>query len=221
MPTRPSGVSSTCSGRGGFAILFLFLLGPSALPLPTGGVTQVLEVISIVLALQLMANRDQVWLPRRWRTLDLGSDKEARLLTGLLNLVRRLEARERHRQEGGQRACDDQRPEGDVAGPMVEGHSQTRSRDSLDTLPALGVVLISLAVLFEDFAVAVAGTVVLLAGVVLEIVVGWAALEGLGSLYDLRAHTRVRPQRCAHGHWGGVERGGDVRAPPIEGGGRP
>ena len=52
----------------------------------------------------------------------------------------------------------------------------------LDTLPALGVVLISLAVLFEDFAVAVAGTVVLLAGVVLEIVVGWAALEGLGSL---------------------------------------
>ena len=52
----------------------------------------------------------------------------------------------------------------------------------LDTLPALGVVLISLAVLLEDFAVAVAGTVVLLAGVVLEIVVGWAALEGLGSL---------------------------------------
>jgi hypothetical protein len=43
-------------------------------------------------------------------------------------------------------------------------------------------LLISLAVLLEDFAVAVAGTVVLLAGVVLEIVVGWAALEGLGSL---------------------------------------
>jgi hypothetical protein len=36
--------------------------------------------------------------------------------------------------------------------------------------------------LLQDFAVAVAGTVVLLAGVVLEIVVGWAALEGLGSL---------------------------------------
>jgi hypothetical protein len=32
-----------------FAILFLFLLGPSALPLPTGGVTQVLEVIAILL----------------------------------------------------------------------------------------------------------------------------------------------------------------------------
>ena len=50
-----------------FAILFLFLLAPSALPLPTGGVTQVLEVIAIVLALQLIANRDCVWLPRRWK----------------------------------------------------------------------------------------------------------------------------------------------------------
>ena len=52
-----------------FAVLFLFLLGPSALPLPTGGVTQVLEVIAILLALQLIANRDCVWLPgagRQW-----------------------------------------------------------------------------------------------------------------------------------------------------------
>jgi hypothetical protein len=52
----------------------------------------------------------------------------------------------------------------------------------LDTLPALGVVLVSLGVLLEDFAAAVAGTVVLLAGVALEILVGWAALEALGQL---------------------------------------
>jgi hypothetical protein len=52
----------------------------------------------------------------------------------------------------------------------------------LDTLPALGVVLVSLGVLLEDFAVAVAGTVALLAGVALEIVVCWAAVEGLGAL---------------------------------------
>src|SRR5688572_18945268 len=74
-----------------FAVLFLFLLGPSALPLPTGGVTQVFEVIAIVLALQLIANRNCVWLPRRWEALDLGGDKQARLLTGLMKIVRRLE----------------------------------------------------------------------------------------------------------------------------------
>jgi hypothetical protein len=169
-------------GERSFAILFVFLLGPSALPLPTGGVTQVLEVISIVLALQLMANRDQVWLPRRWRTLDLGSDKEARLLTGLLKGVRRLERVSRPRL----RMAFDHRTSNIAFGALVIAGSLAAFLavpfTGLDTLPALGVVLISLAVLFEDFAVAVAGTVVLLAGVVLEIVVGWAALEGLGSL---------------------------------------
>ena len=30
-----------------FAVLFLFLLAPSALPLPTGGLTQVLEAIAM------------------------------------------------------------------------------------------------------------------------------------------------------------------------------
>jgi hypothetical protein len=52
----------------------------------------------------------------------------------------------------------------------------------LDTLPSLGVVLVSLGVLLKDFPVAVAGTVALLAGIVLEVVVGRAAVEGLGSL---------------------------------------
>ena len=53
-------------------MLFLFLLAPSALPLPTGGLTQVLEAIAMLLALQLIANRDCVWLPRRWEAVDLG-----------------------------------------------------------------------------------------------------------------------------------------------------
>ena len=165
-----------------FAVLFLFLLAPSALPLPTGGVTQVLEAIAMLLALQLIANRDCVWLPQRWEAVDLGGDKRARVLTGLMNIVRRLERVSRPRL----RMAFDHRISNIVFGALVIAGSLGAFLavpfTGLDTLPALGVVLISLAVLFEDFAVAVAGTVVLLAGVVLEIVVGWAALEGLGSL---------------------------------------
>jgi hypothetical protein len=44
-------------------------------------------------------------------------------------------------------------------------------------------VLLSLAVLLEDFGVVVAALVVGVAGVVLEIVVGSAALKGLESLF--------------------------------------
>jgi hypothetical protein len=37
-----------------FAILFVLLLGVSALPLPTGGVTHVFEIVAVLLALQLV-----------------------------------------------------------------------------------------------------------------------------------------------------------------------
>jgi hypothetical protein len=165
-----------------FAVLFLFLLGPSALPLPTGGVTQVLEAIAMLLALQLIANRDCVWLPRRWEAVDLGGDKQARVLTGLMNIVRRLERISRPRL----RVAFEHRVSNIAFGGLVIAGSLGAFLavpfTGLDTLPALGVVLVSLGVLLEDSAVAVAGIVALLAGVALEIVVGWAAVEGLGAL---------------------------------------
>ena len=52
----------------------------------------------------------------------------------------------------------------------------------LDTLPALGVVFLSLAMLLEDALVAFAGVVVLVVGVVLEVVLGAAAVHGVSSL---------------------------------------
>src|SRR3954454_14589599 len=53
----------------------------------------------------------------------------------------------------------------------------------LDTLPSLGVVLLSLGVLLEDFAVVVLAVIVGAAGVLLEIVLGKAAINGIGKLF--------------------------------------
>jgi hypothetical protein len=52
----------------------------------------------------------------------------------------------------------------------------------LDTLPALGVVLLSLGVLLEDFLVVIAGVMVGVAGVLLEITLGRLAIDALGEL---------------------------------------
>src|SRR2546430_3715834 len=56
-----------------FALIFILLLGVPALPLPTGGATHVFEIIAILVALQLVAGRDKIWLPERWRKVELGS----------------------------------------------------------------------------------------------------------------------------------------------------
>jgi hypothetical protein len=78
-------------GEKSFAILFVLLLGVPALPLPTGGATHVFEVIAALLALELIAGRREVWLPKRWRGLSLAGPKRQRFLASLIRLIRRLE----------------------------------------------------------------------------------------------------------------------------------
>jgi hypothetical protein len=52
----------------------------------------------------------------------------------------------------------------------------------LDTLPSLGVVVLSVGVLLEDFYVAIAGLVVGAVGIALEVALGAAAIRGIGEL---------------------------------------
>jgi hypothetical protein len=165
-----------------FALLFVLLLGVPALPLPTGGVTHVFEAIAILLALQLIAGRQEIWLPARWRRLELAGRSQQRFLAGLMKLVRRLERLSRPRL----RFLFNNRLSSIVFGVLVLGGSTAAFLappfTGLDTLPALGVVLLALAVLFEDALVAVAGLLIGGAGVALEIVLGSAAVGGVEKL---------------------------------------
>src|SRR5437764_5576006 len=75
-----------------FAVIFVLLLGVPALPIPTGGVTHVFEVIAMLLALELIVGRREVWLPERWCRRELGEGTQKR---GEL-LVKRIRWLERH-----------------------------------------------------------------------------------------------------------------------------
>ncbi len=166
----------------GFAIVFVILLAVPALPLPTGGATHVFEIIAVLLALELIAGRDQIWLPERWRKLELAGPRQQRFITRLMKLIRRLERLSRPRL----RFLFDHRLSNIVFGLLVVGLSAgaflAPPFTGLDTLPSLGVVLLSLGVLLEDILVVVTALVVGAAGVVLEVVLGSAAINGLGSL---------------------------------------
>ena len=166
-----------------FAILFVILLGVPALPLPTGGATHVFEIIAVLLAVQLIAGRDHIWLPERWRRLELAGPRQRRFIAGLMKMIRRLERFSRPRL----RFLFDHRLSNIVFGLLViagcAGAFLAPPFTGLDTLPALGVVLLSLGVLLEDFLLVVLGVAVGIAGVFLEIVLGKAAVKGVGSLF--------------------------------------
>jgi hypothetical protein len=170
-------------GERSFAIVFVLLMALPALPLPTGGATHVLEVITIVLALQLLAGRRQIWLPRRWRALDLGTDSRRKIIAVLLRRIRWLERFSRPR------------------GAWLFGLLVTRVAfglvvllftltaffappfSGLDTLPAIGVVLLALGVLLTDVAVALAGVVVGALGMVAAIGFGSLVVRGIRGLF--------------------------------------
>ena len=166
-----------------FAILFVLLLGVPALPLPTGGVTHVFEIIAMLVALQLIVGRDQIWLPQRWCKLELAGEKQQRFIETLMRMIRRLERFSRPHL----RFLFDHRLSNIVFGLLVIGGSVgaflAPPFTGLDTLPALGVVLLSLGVLLEDPIVVVVGLVVGVVGVVLEILLGSAVINGIGSLF--------------------------------------
>jgi hypothetical protein len=165
-----------------FAIVFVLLLGVPALPLPTGGATHVFEIIAVVLAAQLIAGRTQIWLPRRWCAMELAGPRQQRFVAGLMRLIRGLERFSRPRF----RFLFEHRLSNIVFGVLViagcAGAFFAPPFTGLDTLPALGVVLISLGVLLEDFLVVVLGLAVGGAGVLLEIVLGKAAIDEIGKL---------------------------------------
>jgi len=162
-----------------FAILFVVLLSVPALPLPTGGATHVFEIIAILLAAQLIAGRDHIWLPKRWRALELAGDRQQRFIAAVMRLIRRLERISRPRL----RFLFDHRLSNIVFGVLViAGCLGAFLAPPFTGLDALGVVLLSLAVLLEDFAIVVVALVVGVAGVVLETVVGGAAIKGIEHL---------------------------------------
>jgi hypothetical protein len=167
-----------------FALIFILLLGVPALPLPTGGATHLFEIIAMLVALQLVAGRNKIWLPARWCRLELGTGGgRTRFIRGLMKAIRWIERFSRPRG----RFLFDHRASNTVFGLLVIAGSLgaflAPPFTGLDTLPALGVVLLSLGVLLEDFAVVVLALSVGGAGVLLEIVLGRAAVRGIGNLF--------------------------------------
>src|SRR5439155_24917946 len=139
--------------------------------------------ITALLALELIAGRDQIWLPRRWCGMQLAGPNRERFLRALMRNIRRLERFSRPRL----RFLLDHRLSSIVFGLLVIAGSAgaffAPPFTGLDTLPSLGVVLLSLGVLLEDVLVVVAALIVGAVGVVLEIALGSAAVHGVGSLF--------------------------------------
>jgi hypothetical protein len=170
-------------GEGSFALIFVVLMAVPALPLPTGGATHVFEVIVMLLALELIVGRRTVWLPERWRRLELSGAKQEKFIAALLRRIRSLErfSRPRARWLFGHRLS------GGVFGALVVALALTAFLappfSGLDTLPSLGVVVLALGYLLTDIALASAGLTIGALGVISVIFLGNIVVKAVESIF--------------------------------------
>lgn len=86
-------------GEKGFGLLLLVLALPSALPVPAPGYSTPFGIVIALVAAQMLAGREAVWLPRKLGDARIRPETARKLLRSAEGLLRRLErlVRPRHR----------------------------------------------------------------------------------------------------------------------------
>ena len=160
-----------------FAVTFALLMAFAALPIPTGGLTHAFGVISVLISLQVIVGRRSLWIPKRWQDLRISRTMQQKLIPALIRLIRWLEKYSRPRMASLLSSSLLVRLYGLAVLVFAAFVTASPPFSGLDTLPAMGIVLMSLAVILEDFLLFIIGVVVGAVGISLTLLLGAAAFE--------------------------------------------
>lgn len=160
-----------------FAVTVLLLMFLPALPLPTGGLTHVFEAITVLIALQMVIGRKELYLPEWARRRELGATTTDK---GLPFVSRRIKWFERFSKRRFTWVFERRvglRFIGLYIAGLAIAAAFSPPFSGLDTIPSLGAVIIALAIILEDAVILVIGMAVGAAGVALSIALGAAAVR--------------------------------------------
>ena len=180
--SKTLGALSEVFAEKSFAVMIVLLMFVPALPLPTGGISHVFEIIAVVLAAQMVLGRRTIWLPERWQRRELGASTTDRAIPVMIRWIRRVERFSRPRgawlfEQGWML-----RLVGVLVMGFAIGAAVAPPFSGLDTLPALGAVGVALAIILEDVVVLAIGTIIGTGGIILILTIGAAIIRALGGL---------------------------------------
>ena len=131
----------------------------------------------MLLAVELVLGRREPWLPARWLDHELGPLTQEKAIPFITRRVRWFERFSRRRAE---RLLADRtflRLIGLLVLVFTLGSFVAPPFSGLDTLPAMGVVALALAIILEDVVVFVVGVTLGTAGIAVEVALG-SAIHG-------------------------------------------
>lgn len=143
-----------------FALSFIFLMMPSALPIPTGGFTNILEVITMLFAVELILGRTRIWLPKRLKHHKIHSPKNKKTVKKIVGFIKFFEKFSRPRGHFIAKHHLFVRLIGLIVLIFAIAAFFAPVFSGLDTLPSLGIVIIGLGLMLDDLFATILGIVV-------------------------------------------------------------
>ncbi len=157
-----------------FAIMILIFMALPALPIPTGGISHIFEIIAVTIAAQMIFGKEKLWLPQKWRKKEISDRTQKAMIVPLLKFIRFFEKFSRPRLAVVLRT----KLATSLTGLVIVGFTLAAfvspPFSGLDTLPAMGVVILCLSVILKDILLVAIGTIVGSVGVALIISAGFA-----------------------------------------------
>lgn len=155
-----------------FAFVFVVLMIFPSAPLPTGGITHVFEIIVMILALQVMIGRRYLWLPKKLLHVELSARMQKSVLPFLQKRIEFIERYTRPRYVETLTKTWFRSQLGIVIFIFALAAFIAPPFTGLDTLPSLGVVVISVGIILDDLVAVLVGYAIGTLGIILEVLLG-------------------------------------------------
>lgn len=169
-------------GERSIAVVILVLMLFPSLPIPTGGITHLLEIVAMILAIEMIIGRKTIWLPKKLLNRNLGEVAQKKVIPFML---KRIKWFEKHSIDWGKSYLDNQlflRFAGIVILIFTINAFTAPPFSGLDTLPALSVVLVTIAIILGDMRFFIGGFILGVTSLIAYIMFGAIIIDFLQNL---------------------------------------
>jgi len=164
-------------GEKSFAVTVVLLMFVPAVPAPTGGITHVFELITVIIGAEMVIGARTMWLPSRWRERELGDTLTTKAIPFIARTIRWFERLSRPRLASAYGQSWFVRILGVIVMALAVSAAFAPPFSGLDTLPALGAVLVALSIILSDVLLLGIGILIGTGGVVLMFTIGAALVR--------------------------------------------
>lgn len=165
-----------------FAIAIFLLMALPALPIPTGGISHLFEAIAIFIAIGLLYDPTRIFLPKRWEKVRISGNFQDKGLMKLVSLIKFFERYSKPRSAKLVTSRPFLRLLSLIIILFTVSAFLSPPFSGLDTLPALGVVIICLSIILEDVYLSILGFIVGSLGILIALTLGATIFKFVTSL---------------------------------------